>query len=95
MKSAIRDILFGKRTSNTFQQSERAKELLSELVKSENEFDETIQDEKTAAAFERFKEALENLHLEESIDYYKEGFRFGFCLAMDVFAVDCAENGKK
>ena len=46
------------------------------------------------AAYLKYREALEKRELTDGIGYYKSGFRFGFMLALDVRAGECAENGK-
>lgn len=81
--SAIEQLLFGKRGHVDFvKQSKEGKELSVEKEKYFSEIQEKLKD--YPELLKAYEDALDRFILQETIDFFKEGFRFGALLGMDI-----------
>ena len=89
MESAIENIFNGKcGRKGSFPISEKYRERQKEEVELEKAFLEKIEKVPEAVAlYWTLEEAESRVASEEALDSYKEAFRFGFLLAIDVFGL--------
>ena len=87
MKSAIEEMYRGERGSyDSVRSSEKALKNIEEVIKYDNDLREKLKEnEELSKLFENFKEAIDEQGSIEAFDRFKEGFRFAFLLAIDVF----------
>lgn len=86
MKSAIEKLFHGQLGNFEFvNRSEKEESDLDEVVKNDKKLMEIIKDNHEAMdIFMQLKEAIEKCDCDELLRFYKEGFRNGFLLALDV-----------
>lgn len=85
MKSAIEQILGGELANQNPEMSKEYWEAVSATEKKEEALLEFIKhNEKALKAFEEYQSAEGEISGEDAIAFYKEGFRNGFWLAIDV-----------
>ena len=96
MKSAIEEIMFGRRTADSVIPTPEMHEALEKEMECEEKLLALLQDVPDGEkVYKEFRDALEIRSILEGIVYYKSAFRFGCRLGLDVLVEDCAENGKK
>lgn len=84
MKSAIEEMLFGNRGNlDSIKNSEEGEKLLDEVVATDEALRAKLDLEQTEL-LKKFQQAIDDASFQDNIEYYKEGFRFGFLLALDV-----------
>lgn len=86
MKSVIDEMCFGLRgTYESVRTSEKYFRLMDKVCKADNKLIEKLKDDEDAAKlYEQFKDAIEEASSEESKTFYKEGFRFGVLLGIEI-----------
>lgn len=86
MKSAIEQMCFGLRgTYESVRASEKYSLLMGKVCEVDDKLTEKLQDDKEAAElYRQFKDAIDEASCEECETFYKEGFRFGVLLGIDV-----------
>ena len=86
MKSAIEQMCFGLRgTYESVRPSEKYSQLMDKVCEFNNKLTEKLKDDKEAAElYRQFKDAIDEASCEECETFYKEGFRFGVLLGIDV-----------
>ena len=86
MKSAIDQMLYGLRgTYESVQASENYSRLMGKVCEIDNKLTQKLKEDKEAAElYKQFKDALDEVTSDENEIYYKEGFRFGVLLGIDV-----------
>ncbi len=84
--SAISEMYYGNRgNAENITISKREKESLSKLIEIENVFLREISDNKTLLdVYEKLQNEQNNQSALNVETAYKEGFRFGFLMAMDI-----------
>ena len=84
--SAISEMYYGNRGSHEdIKLNAEEKESLTKIVEIENEFVKDIKDnEKLSGAYNQLSNEQSNLNGLIMESAYKEGFRFGFLMALDV-----------
>lgn len=81
--SAIEQLLFGKRGHIDFvKPSREGKALSEETEKYFSEIEEKLKD--FPELLKAYEDALDKFILQETTDFFKEGFRFGALLGMDI-----------
>ena len=85
MKSAIEQLFYGTFADiEKIKLSEKQLKSLDDVIECEEKLTELLKDNAEAAAlFEKFKRALDESTNEETLAFYKEGFRNGFQIALD------------
>lgn len=84
MKSAIEEMLFSNRGNlDSIKNSEEGERLLDEVVATDEALRAKLDPEQTEL-LKKFQQAIDDASFQDNIEYYKEGFRFGFLLALDV-----------
>lgn len=84
MKSAIEEMLFSNRGNlDSIKNSEEGEKLLDEVVATDEALRAKLDPEQTEL-LKKFQQAIDDASFQDNIEYYKEGFRFGFLLALDV-----------
>lgn len=84
MKSAIEEMLFSNRGNlDSIKNSEEGERLLDEVVATDEALRAKLNPEQTEL-LKKFQQAIDDASFQDNIEYYKEGFRFGFLLALDV-----------
>ena len=85
MKSAITELFYGKFADiERVKTSEEHKKSLNVVIECDEKLTELLKDNAEALiTFERFKRALDDCDGEETLAFYKEGFRNGFQIALD------------
>lgn len=86
MKSAIEEMLNGERGNlETLRNSEEVTKCYDDVIEWDNTLRDMLKDSpEQLEALSKFQRALDKLDAQAAIDRYKEGFRFGFRLALDV-----------
>lgn len=83
--SAIEELLFNQCGVAKIKTSDEGREILAKLSAIEDYFEDTLREHPAAAArFSEYRRLQEDLNSAETILYYKEGFRFGVRLGLDV-----------
>ena len=83
MKSAIEQMCFGLRgTYESVRASEKYSQLMDKVCEFDDKLTEKLKYDKESA--ELFKDAIDEASCEECETFYKEGFRFGVLLGIDV-----------
>lgn len=86
--STILDILYGNHPNyEDFDFGQEFANKISELSKCENALLESLKDKPECDCFKKYRDTFSRIESIENDVFYKEGFRLGFLLAMDVF--DC------
>ena len=81
--SAIEKILFGKRGHIDFVKSSKESEVFcDEKNKLFSQIEEKLKNDKEL--LKAYEDALEKYIMQETTDFFKEGFRFGALLGMDI-----------
>lgn len=85
-KSAIKAMFYeGRGMSDGVRMSERYKEIINKVVKSEEIFLDRIKDNRGAQeAYKELESQTQKLKCEEVASFYEEGFRFGVLLGLDI-----------
>lgn len=83
MKSAIEDILFGHGTIDKIREGEEGLKLRDAVIAADEALRAVLNPE-SKELYKNFQQAIEDSSWQECIDFYKEGFRFGFRIALDV-----------
>lgn len=86
MKSAIEDMLFADlRLDKSVKKFTKNSEALKELIKCDEQLTALLKkNPKNLELFEKFKKVSDEYDAEETVEYYKAGFRSGFWLAFDL-----------
>ena len=86
MKSAIEQMCFGLRgTYESVKTSEKYSQLMDKVCQIDNKLTEKLKDDKEMIElYRQFKDAMDETACEECETFYKEGFRFGVLLGIDV-----------
>lgn len=81
--SAIEQLFFGKRGRIDFvKPSEEGRKCSEETGKCYSEIEEKLKD--FPELLKAYEDALDKFILQETTDFFKEGFRFGALLGMDI-----------
>lgn len=86
MKSAIEQMCSGLRgTYESVQPTDKQSEIMSKVCETDNKLTELLKDDKEATElFNQFKDAIDEANSEECETFYKEGFRFGVLMGIDI-----------
>lgn len=86
MKSAIEQMCAGLRgTYESVHTTEKYSQLMENVCQLDYKLTEKLKDDKEAAElYLQFKDALDETACEECETFYKEGFRFGVLLGIDI-----------
>ena len=86
MKSAIEQMCSGLRgTYESVQPTDKQSEIMSKVCEADTKLTEMLKDDKEATElFNQFKEAIDEANSEECETFYKEGFRFGILMGIDI-----------
>lgn len=86
MKSAIEEMCFGLRgTYESVRTSGKYSQLMDKVCEVDNKLTEKLKNDKAAEElYKQFKDAIDEASCEECETFYKEGFRFGVLLGLDI-----------
>lgn len=85
-QSAIKQVLNSLREIEaSFKGSDEYYKLLDEVIKNENALLKKLESGDLIEQYEKTKESIGFMNCELIDNYYADGFRFGFLLALDIF----------